>query len=89
MDSEKVLEVIERYRKFFRGVNIHPDEFPDVDELKVVLHCYAMLDKMEGFISEGRMEKTFRWLGFIQGCLWSLGIYSLEDLKNHNKPKEN
>ncbi|MDD2696684.1 MAG: hypothetical protein PHE52_00800 [Candidatus Pacebacteria bacterium] len=45
-----------------------------------------MLDKMEGFLKEGRIEKAFRWLGFIQGCLWSTGEYTLEDLMNHNRP---
>jgi hypothetical protein len=47
-----------------------------------------MLDKMLEFIRENRMEKVFRWLGFVQGVLWAHGIYSLENLQNHNRPSE-
>ena len=49
-------------------------------------HLLSMLPKMKGFIKEGRREKFFRWLGFIQGVLWSLGEFSLNDLRNHNRP---
>ncbi|MEK7519908.1 MAG: hypothetical protein AAB581_01530, partial [Patescibacteria group bacterium] len=51
-------------------------------------HCHSMLDKMVGFVHEGRMEKAFRWLGFIQGVLWTNRVYTLSDLKNHNRPEE-
>ena len=54
---------------------------------KVALaHCHRMLDQMEQFVAEGHPEKTFRWLGFIQGVLWLSGCYTLEELKNHNHP---
>jgi len=33
----------------------------------------------------GIIEKAMRWLGFIQGGLWSQGFYSIEDMKNHNR----
>ena len=45
-----------------------------------------MLDEMETFLKENRKEELMRWLGFVQGCLWTLGIYTLDDLKNHNRP---
>lgn len=35
-----------------------------------------------------RLEKKFRWLGFVQGVMWSLGDSSVDELKNVNKPKE-
>jgi len=53
-----------------------------------LIHCHGMLDKMEEFVKEGRIEKAFRWLGFVQGCLWLAGHYSLEDLMNHNRPRD-
>ena len=93
MDSEKVLEVIDGYRAYFLENGIGVEDFPHdakfTTEREVLEHCHGMLHKMESFIVLGRMDKTFRWLGFIQGCLASLGIYSLDDLKNHNKPREN
>lgn len=33
-----------------------------------------------------RLEKKFRWLGFIQGALWSMGLYTVDELKADNMP---
>lgn len=48
-------------------------------------HLLSMIPKMEKFIKEGQREKFFRWLGFMQGVLWSFGEFSLNDLRNHNR----
>lgn len=95
MDGQKVLGVIGIYRKFFEWLDIPKADFPHdktVDILEevdgvgnVLAHCHGMLDKMEVFVAEGRMDKVFRWLGFIQGCLWATGQHNLEELKNHNR----
>ncbi len=90
MDAKKILEVIRMYRSYFTKKGIEAVDFPHNDKPDssndILSHCYGMLYKMEGFISEGRIEKAFRWLGFIQGCLWSTRQFSLEDLKNHSRP---
>lgn len=90
MEAQKILEVIAVYRKRFLEQGISIVDFPHTSNPgskgEILAHCHGMLDRMEGFIKEGRMEKTFRWLGFIQGCLWSTGEYTLEDLQNHNRP---
>jgi hypothetical protein len=51
-------------------------------------HCHGMLDKILESVSEKRIEKAFRWLGFVQGVLWTSRVYPLTDLKNHNRPPE-
>lgn len=92
MTSEKVLEVIETYRKLFVDRNIGKIDYPHDElldgEAHGLEHCHGMLDKMGEFVHEGRMEKAFRWLGFVQGTLWALRIFPLTDLKNHNRPPE-
>ena len=35
-----------------------------------------------------RLEKKFRWLGFIQGVLWAEGIQSIEEAKKQNMPAD-
>jgi hypothetical protein len=40
-------------------------------------HYYAL---------EKRIDLSFAFLGMIQGMLWSSGVYSLQELKDHNKP---
>lgn len=87
MTGEKVLEVIQVYRNEFekRGIPKQKCLAPS-SNAECLAHLHAMLDQMEEFVKEDRMEKVFRWLGFIQGALWRMGIYSLEELKNHNRP---
>ena len=90
MDGKKVLEVVGLYRRFLEEWGVPKKDFPHDEPApmgyNVLAHCHGMLDKMEKFVAEGRTEKVFRWLGFIQGCIWSTGHYTLEQLKNHNRP---
>lgn len=92
MTPQKVLEVIETYRQLFVKRNIGKIDYPHnklLDgETQGLEHCHGMLDKMVEFVSEGRMEKVFRWLGFVQGVLWATQVYPLTDLKKHNRPSE-
>jgi len=94
MTKEKVLEVVAIYREQFEKIetceidfsyNEHIDPDEPEDDAGALRHCYGMLDSIEQFVREGRMEKAFRWLGFIQGCLWMSGLYTLDELKNHNR----
>jgi len=97
---EKVLEVIDVYRKFFEGlgvskIRLNEEQFDElffmefeIDETSIMSHCHAMLDGMEQLVKECRMEKCFRWLGFIQGCLLCGGFFTLNELKNHSRPND-
>jgi hypothetical protein len=49
-------------------------------------HINEMIGKMRVFLTEGRREKAFRWLGFIQGVFYSLGLYTIDDMADHNRP---
>ncbi len=31
--------------------------------------------------------KVFRWLGFMQGVLWTLNVYTIDELRRHNMPE--
>ena len=89
MDVEQLNKAIGLLRSFFERKGIAKCDYPH-DELLLgfsygLEHCHSMLDKMEGFISENRLDKVCRWLGFIQGCLWMSGIYTLDSLKDMNR----
>ncbi len=90
MDGKRVLEVINVYRVHFKNLGIPKNDFPHQQILSnkewMLAHCHGMLDEMDKFVAEDRIGKAFRWLGFIQGCLWSAGHYTLEELKNHSRP---
>lgn len=97
MTKKNVLSVIARYERRFKRLSVPKKKFPHTKYPKdpyfypaeswreKLGHCYSMLEEMRGFIKQNRMGKVFRWLGFIQGVLWSLGIYNLESLKSHNR----
>lgn len=94
MDGKKILSVIAIYRERLEGMAVGKIDYPHEAEIRpndrrrnyVLGHCHGMLDQMEEFVKEGRIEKAFRWLGFVQAALWTEGVYTLEDLKNHNRP---
>ena len=90
MTPDKIREVIETYRACLldlgaKEINYSHEKIVHSSS-NIFGHCLGMLDRMLEFIEEGRIDKTFRWLGFIQGCIWAEGIYTLEDLRGHNRP---
>lgn len=49
----------------------------------------AMLVKKPGedpTTLESHREKIMRWYGFAQGALWALGIFTVDELKDHSRP---
>ena len=87
MDWKKVVEALTIYEGWFgedRGLK--PVRNPRATDLNEALqHCYWMCQEVKKWES-ARLEKAFRWLGFIQGVLWTRGVTTLDTLKDHNKP---
>jgi len=54
----------------------------------MVSHCKFMCNETKKFIEAGQVEKSMRWLGFLQGLLWCLGLFTLDDLKNHSRASQ-
>jgi hypothetical protein len=47
-------------------------------------HIRSMPDR---FPEEGSVKKAMRWLGFMQGALWMVRAFTLEELKDHSRRK--
>ena|ERR1051325_1061675 len=94
MTKEKCMQVLAMYKRLLIEKDIPPEgaiheiPCPTLKE-NVFMHLHSMIYEMEGFLEEGRTEKFMRWLGFIQGCFWTSGKFTLEELMNHNRPTEN
>lgn len=54
----------------------------------ILCHQLYMLDEIPNLMAAGRIEKAMRWLGWLQGALWGLGMESLEEAKKRNMPDE-
>lgn len=89
MKRKQIQNVINKYRAKLQKANLRPAQFPSehlaTDWHLQIKHCMWMLDRMEELLKEDRLEKVNRWLGFVQGVLWTQSIYSIENLKEDNR----
>jgi hypothetical protein len=96
MGSKQFLAVIAMYRAKFEEMSVGKIDYPHDKRMPArrrgpglrLEHCHGMLEQMEKFIAQGSTGKADRWLGFIQGVLWSEGIYTLKEMRDHNRPTE-
>lgn len=57
----------------------------------VLQHVLYMLNEMEGWLTDQmvldakKWEKAQRWIGFVNGALWMLNVYTIDDLKDLNR----
>lgn len=84
MTREKCLEVVDRYERILSSFG------PGKKDRDMVEHLLGMLPQMRSFLvgieSDTEKMKFMRWLGFIQGVLWQRGWFTLDELKEHNRP---
>lgn len=51
-------------------------------------HLRWMIEETRSLLQQGKREKAFRWLGFIQGTLWGMGVARISELKNANRHQD-
>jgi len=84
MKDEKFSEICEIYKERVLPFQItEPCNYGETYK-----HILWMLWRIPFFVKEGRRRKANRWLGFVQGFLWANGIYTIEEMKEHNRPNE-
>ena len=88
--------MLDRYCKVLIQSGHSPVPYADVEEhigasrlqtprFETLNHALWMCNKTREFMRQGRIAKTYRWIGMIQGILFMNGIYSLAQLKDHNR----
>jgi hypothetical protein len=91
MDNEKVNEALAACRQqacVYTSWKILPKRCQDAISLRERLgHVLWMIEEATSWPAE-RLEKKFRWLGFVQGVLWACDVASVEDAKRMNMPKD-
>ena len=86
MTKEQVLQVVSKYRTYLRQSGDDPEQVDhDLAPTRgeALRHLLFMCDHIEKMVDED-IEKAMRWLGFMQGALWSQAIFTLSDLREHN-----
>jgi hypothetical protein len=51
-------------------------------------HLLFMVIEAQKLVDENRTAKSMRWLGFVQGALWGLGLVSIDNMKELNRTDE-
>lgn len=92
MTPSKIVEVLEGYRAKMLELKaaerqLEDYESTEIDKDEQLSHIFYMIGTAINFVQAGRYDKSFRWLGFIQGVLWANGIFSLDELKEHSRPR--
>lgn len=91
--------MLDRYCTKLIASGHSPEPYPDVEEhigasrlqtphFASLNHALWMCNKTREFIRQGRMAKSYRWIGMIQGILFMNGVYSVAELKQHNRVEE-
>ena len=96
VDNIKVDDVLRKYSFLLNTLgyparrNMPEQPLPDDPVQRhdtVRRHLTWMCDEARSWPAE-RLEKKFRWLGFIQGAFWVEGLAVVTELKADNKPGE-
>lgn len=77
-------------------LTVKPQELTDAQKLAYGInfsqsfefgsHVAYMLEEIPKFMAAGRVEKAMRWLGFCQGYMVCIGVFSIDDMKQLNMP---
>jgi len=88
--------MLDFYCKTLTGLGYEAVPFDDVDrrigggkfetpKFETLNHALWMCNQTRDFIRGGRMAKAYRWIGYIQGILFTNGVFSISELKEHNR----
>jgi hypothetical protein len=83
MTKEQILDVCSKYDQMLarEGFLVTQEHF----EYGSLNHCRYMLNKIPTHLKENKIEKSNRWLGFVQGILWANGYCDIKLMKEHNR----
>lgn len=91
MTADKIREVVARYEKRLTDEQFLPIKVPDQTQVGPFLygvelqHALWMCDEIQRLLASGEVDRANRWLGFVQGVLWSGGLYSIGEMADHNR----
>lgn len=83
MTNEQIKYVCQKYDKALFDLGVDSErESGNPGSLK---HLRWMCGEIISFVDNGKIEKAYRWLGFVQGAFWVKEIFNIEQLKDDNR----
>lgn len=88
MNTEVALSLLGRYESQLNHAGYAPIECLDNVPVQAesLNHALTMFPRMRMLILMGEEEKFSRWLGFVQGVLFTRGVYTIAEMREHNRP---
>ena len=93
MTKDKLREIVEQYKKIFADTGYPPKQMGNyswtawkVDQ--AIAHAHWMVYEIEILVGKDKIDEAIRWLGFIQGCLFAMGMRTLNQLSNDSCPDD-
>ncbi len=95
--KEQARGMLARYVATLSELGCEPIAYPDLEarvevnivhsdtKREVLDHAMWMCEETATLIRSGRWAKAHRWIGMIQALLFDAGVYSISDLKDHNR----
>ena len=88
--------MLDYYSRTLSELGYRSEPYPDVDGLvgggkfstpkfETMNHALWMCEMTRDFLRDGRMAKAYRWVGTIQGILLMNGLFTIMELKGHNR----
>lgn len=84
MNQEQIIQACKEYKTKLPDAKECNKEVPFSSNDEMLAHCSYMCDVIISGEMNHKIEKSMRWLGFIQGCISSSGLYTIAELKSHN-----
>jgi hypothetical protein len=84
MTKDKIRKVIDRYQPKLEGL-LKSFAWEENAKLAHGLHMCKEIRKFLDDENSEKLDKAFRWLGFLQGVLWCEGIYTITEMASHNR----
>lgn len=75
MTNERITTILDLYQRTLSRITWTEHTVPELE------HVIEMIPKMRSM--DG--EKLHRWLGFVQGVLYCQRVYTIEEMKEHNR----
>jgi hypothetical protein len=90
MTSDQVVNVCQKYALLLKDMGAVPFQDRDAKtregQLNHLAHmCNHTIVEIQGATTPAEVEKAMRWLGFIQGAFFSLGIRTIDQMREDNR----
>lgn len=87
MTRHGMRKVVEDYIEALRGQGARPERQDDPRK-DPLAHAWWMCERILEFLDGDQWEKANRWLGHIQGYFALTGLYTIDEMRDHNRTKE-